>query len=27
MEDLLHAFHMDFSFYTENIKVLGLLGN
>ncbi|EJR30077.1 hypothetical protein IIE_04823 [Bacillus cereus VD045] len=27
LEDLLHAFHMDFSFYTENIKVLGLLGN
>ncbi len=24
---MLQAFHMDFSFYTESIKVLGLLGN
>ncbi|MEJ9131405.1 transcriptional regulator, partial [Bacillus thuringiensis] len=27
LEDLLQAFHMDFSFYTESIKVLRSLGN
>lgn len=26
-EDLLQAFHMDFHFYTQSIKILGLLGN